>query len=98
MEARASNISGAAAYYAAEAREINKQFKTKQHDRQMGMFKAANDHNSQNKLDLHFLTTADAIKQLQMFIQTKVGLLRQVFLFVNKYKCNWKIFRIERFT
>jgi len=76
MEARASNISGAAAYYAAEAREINKQFKTKQHDRQMGMFKAANDHNSQNKLDLHFLTTADAIKQLQMFIQTKVGLLR----------------------
>ena len=75
MEARA-NKSGAAGYYATEAREANKQLKLLQQDKQIEMYRIANEHNSPNKLDLHFLTTTDAIKQLNGFIQSRFAVLR----------------------
>ena len=42
LEAGSKRIGGAASYYAAEARELNKQIRNKQHSMQMDLFIQAN--------------------------------------------------------
>jgi len=76
LDARLSKVYGAAAYYAQEARGVNEVFKAKQKESQMEMFTAANTEISRNKLDLHFLTMGEAIKQLQKFIQAREACIR----------------------
>ena len=72
----AKKIIGASSYYAAEAREAGKVLKSKQRERQMELFNSVNSQKSRNQLDLHFLTTADAIKQLIQFISAREALIR----------------------
>ena len=72
----AKKISGSASYYAAEAREAGRLLKAKQRERQMELFTEANAHKSRNQLDLHFLTTAEAIKELSHFISYREASLR----------------------
>ena len=76
LEANSSNIRGAASFYAAEAREANTVFKNKQKERQMERYHKENVDIGRNKLDLHYLTTGDAIKELQQFIATREASLR----------------------
>jgi len=89
MDARSSKIMGASAFYSAEAREANRTLKARQREVQMEMFQSANEKNPRNKLDLHFLTTADAIQQLQEFIAAREGLTRYIenltFCFCRQY-------------
>ena len=76
METRGSNMQGAASYYAAQARELNTHIKTTQKQSQMEMFLEANKDSPSSKLDLHYLQTSDAIKQLQQFISQKEAIAR----------------------
>ena len=61
-------MKGAASYYAAKARELNAVIKNSQKQKQMEMFLTINRGCPKTKLDLHFLQTQEAIKQLQHFI------------------------------
>lgn len=76
METRGSNMQGAASYYAAQARELNSHIKTTQKQSQMEMFLQANKDSPSTRLDLHYLQTSDAIKQLQQFISQKEAIAR----------------------
>jgi len=76
METRGSNMQGAASYYAAQARELNTHIKTTQKQSQMEMFLQANKDGPTTRLDLHYLQTSDAIKQLQQFISQKEAIAR----------------------
>eukprot|EP00090_Calanus_glacialis_P009513 TRINITY_DN17898_c0_g1_i2.p1 TRINITY_DN17898_c0_g1~~TRINITY_DN17898_c0_g1_i2.p1 ORF type:complete len:706 (-),score=276.50 TRINITY_DN17898_c0_g1_i2:410-2527(-) len=76
METRGSNMQGAASYYAAQARELNTHIKTTQKQSQMEMFLQANKDSPNTRLDLHYLQTSDAIKQLQQFISQKEATAR----------------------
>jgi hypothetical protein len=76
METRGSNMQGAASYYAAQARELNTHIKTTQKRSQMEMFLQANKDSPNTRLDLHYLQTSDAIKQLQQFISQKEAMAR----------------------
>jgi len=76
METRGSNMQGAASYYAAQARDLNAHIKTTQKQSQMEMFLRANKDSPSMKLDLHYLQTSDAIKQLQQFISQKEAMAR----------------------
>ena len=56
-------------YYAADTRNIHEEMKKeKQIERQMEMFEQANQGNPANKLDLHFLQTEEALRQLSNFV------------------------------
>ena len=56
-------------YYASETRNIHEEMKKeKQIERQMEMFEQANQGNPANKLDLHFLQTEEALRQLNNFV------------------------------
>jgi len=70
-EASNTKIRGAAGYYAAQARELNGRIKRGQRQKQMDEFIRINSSLSSNKLDLHFLQTGDAIKQLSDFLTQK---------------------------
>jgi len=70
-EASNTKIRGAAGYYAAQARELNGRIKKGQRQKQMDDFIRINSSLSSNKLDLHFLQTGDAIKQLSDFLGQK---------------------------
>lgn len=94
MDARSSKIMGASAFYSAEAREANKTLKARQREVQMEMFQSANEKNPRNKLDLHFLTTADAIQQLQEFIAAREGLTRYI---ENLTFCFWRQYNLLRY-
>jgi len=76
METRGSNMQGAASYYAAQARDLNAHIKTTQKQSQMEMFLQANKDSPSMTLDLHYLQTSDAIKQLQQFISQKEAMAR----------------------
>ena len=76
METRSSNVQWAASYYAAQARELNTHIKTAQKQSQMEMFLQANKDSPNSRLDLHYLQTSDAIKQLQQFISQKGAMAR----------------------
>jgi len=71
METRGSHMQGAASYYAAQARELNTHIKHTQKQTQMEMFLQANKDSPNKTIDLHYLQTSDAIKQLQQFISQK---------------------------
>jgi len=76
METRGNKMAGAASYYAAQARELNSHIKASQKQNQMEQFLEANRDSRSSKLDLHYLQTSDAIKQLQQFITQREGMGR----------------------
>lgn len=78
MATKGSHMQGAASYYAAQARELNARIKTSQKQNQMEMFLNVNKDTPNTKLDLHYLQTADAIKQLQQFLSQKEAAARNV--------------------
>ena len=57
-------------------REAGRLLKAKQRERQMELFTEANATKSRNQLDLHFLTTAEAIKELAHFISYREASVR----------------------
>merc|ERR1719219_3133880 len=68
MDAKGTHMQGIRSYYAGEARELNTQIKAAQKENQMEMFINANKKCPSTRLDLHYLQTGDAVKQLSGFI------------------------------
>ena len=77
-KARASSkIQGVAGYYAAEARAVQAKIKEKQREGQMELFQQANQGNPANKLDLHYLQTGEAMRQLNTFVAERLAGLKK---------------------
>ena len=77
-KARASSkVQGVAGYYAAEARAVHAKIKEKQREGQMELFQQANQGNPANKLDLHFLQTGEAMRQLNTFVAERMAGLKK---------------------
>ena len=77
-KARASSkVQGVAGYYAAEARAVHAKIKERQREGQMELFQQANQGNPANKLDLHFLQTGEAMRQLNTFIAERMAGLKK---------------------
>ena len=77
-KARASSkVQGVAGYYAAEARAVHAKIKEKQREGQMELFQQANQGNPANKLDLHFLQTGEAMRQLNTFVAERTAGLKK---------------------
>ena len=77
-KARASSkVQGVAGYYAAEARAVHAKIKERQREGQMELFQEANLGNPANKLDLHFLQTKEAMRQLNTFVAERVAGLKK---------------------
>ena len=73
-KARASSkMQGVAGYYASEARAVHAKIKEKQREGQMELFQQANQGNPANKLDLHFLQTGEAMRQLNTFVAERMA-------------------------
>ena len=64
-------IRGAAGFYAEEARQLNSIIKAAEREKQKEEFNSANSCLPQNKLDLHYLTAGEAIKELSSFLSGK---------------------------
>ena len=69
LESRGNKVPGVAAYYAGQARKINSHIKQTQKQKQMEMFLTANRECPETKIDLHYLQTGEAIKQLDQFLR-----------------------------
>ena len=69
LESRGNKVPGVAAYYAGQARKINSHIKQTQKQKQMEMFLTANRECPETKIDLHYLQTGEAIKQLDQFLK-----------------------------
>ena len=77
-KSRASRkVQGLADYYAAEASAVDAKIKDRQRERQMKLFEQANLGNPANKLDLHFLQTGEAIRQLDTFMAVRLAGLKK---------------------
>ena len=77
-KARASSkMQGVAGYYASEARAVHAKIKEKQREGQMELFQQANQGNPANKLDLHFLQTGEAMRQLNTFVAERMAGLKK---------------------
>ena len=77
-KSRASRkVQGLADYYAAEASAVDTKIKELQRERQMKLFEQANLGNPANKLDLHFLQTKEAMRQLNTFVAERVTGLKK---------------------
>lgn len=77
-KARASSkIQGVAGYYAAEARTLNARIKARQREAQLQLFEGANRDRPPTSLDLHYLQTGDAVKQLNAFVAERLAGLRR---------------------
>lgn len=72
-----SKIQGVAGYYAAEARTLNARIKARQRAAQLELFEAANRDRPPTSLDLHYLQTGDAVKQLNAFVTERLAGLRR---------------------
>ena len=64
-------------YYAAEASAVDAKIKELQRERQMKLFEQANLGNPANKLDLHFLHTGEAMRQLDTFVAVRLAGLKK---------------------
>ena len=77
-KSRASRkVQGLADYYAAEASAVDAKIKELQRERQMKLFEQANLGNPANKLDLHFLQTREAMRQLDNFVAARLAGLKR---------------------
>ena len=77
-KSRASReVQGLADYYAAEARAVDAKIKELQRERQMKLFEQVNLGNPANKLDLHFLQTGEAMRQLDTFVAERLASLKR---------------------
>ena len=73
-KSRASRkVQGVADYYAAEASAVDAKIKELQRERQMKLFEQANLGNPANKLDLHFLQTGEAMRELDNFVAGEIS-------------------------
>ena len=70
-------VQGLADYYAAEARAVDAKIKELQRERQMKLFEQVNLGNPANKLDLHFLQTGEAVRQLDTFVAERLASLKR---------------------
>ena len=77
-KSRASRkVQGLADYYAAEASVVDAKIKERQRERQMKLFEQVNLGNPANKLDLHFLQTGEAMRQLDNFVAERLASLKR---------------------
>ena len=77
-KSRASRkVQGVADYYAAEASAVDAKIKELQRERQMELFEQVNLGNPTNKLDLHFLQTGEAMRQLDNFVAERLAGLKK---------------------
>ena len=77
-KSRASRkVQGVADYYAAEESAVDAKIKELQRERQMELFEQVNLGNPTNKLDLHFLQTGEAIRQLGTFVAVRLAGLKK---------------------
>ena len=70
-------VQGLADYYAAEASAVDAKIKELQRERQMKLLEQANLGNPANKLDLHFLQTKEAMRQLNTFVAERLTGLKK---------------------